>query len=525
MAPRRARESKQGLIIALVFAVLMVIGLGVTTYFQANAKEAAAKERDEEKKKSAKLTDSIHWYQFQANLYRAYMGQADGIDSAVVGTEKAKLDSGTLTTSEPDKEAVTNLVKSKLDPKFVWDPVSNKPKQTYESLLQQEKERADAADERSKNYLIAKDTAERAAKKASDELKAERAAFDEKLVQLNKKTEVDMSKYLETIKDLRAEITRQGENNDQIRKAASEEKKRAEDTIARLNAKVKDLFTQVDQKKVRIEELVNRGVELAPKDWQTDWKIVSIDRTGQQPYINLGSADRVYPQLTFSIHGQGPDGRPIADPKGSLEVVSVLSDHLAQARVLSVKDRNKEPILKGDILFNPSWSPTAKKHVAIAGTVDLLGNGRDSTVEFIRNLERQNVVIDAYVDPRDNSIKGKGISVQTDYLIVPEGVAEPVAGESDASREVQKKREEAIGKLLQQAKENGVQQIKLPKYLEQIGYRLPRSAVELGSISDRPAAAPAQQPPAEAADPGAPAAPKKDAKAPPDDKPAEDKPK
>jgi hypothetical protein len=481
MAPRRARESKQGLVIALVFAVLMVIGLGVTTYFQAQGKAEAIKDRDKAKGDANKLTEAVHYYQTQANLYRAYMGYSEGIDLADLGANKVKLDGGQLGKGETDNEGVTKLIKEKLDPKLLWDPAQNRPKMTYEALLQQEKERSDAAEKNSMEYLAAKDAAQKAAKKADDLLKAERAAFDQKLADLNKKTETDMSKYLETINELRAEITRQGENNDQIRKTSTDEKKKLDDALARAAGKNKELLEQVDVKKQTIEDYINKGKELAPKGYQTDWKIVSISRssgtspspafmgtvssaskvegaqTAARVYINLGSADHVLPQLTFSIHGPGPDGRPLPEAKGSLEVVQVLGDHLSQARVMTVKDRNKEPVLQGDILFNPSWSPTTKKHVALAGTMDLLGNGQDDTYELVRNLERQNVVVDAFIDPRENTAKGKGITVQTDYLIIPD-VSPPLSGtDSEREREAAKKREDEIAKLIRQAKENGVQ--------------------------------------------------------------------
>jgi hypothetical protein len=203
----------------------------------------------------------------------------------------------------------------------------------------------------------------------------------------------------------------------------------------------------------------------------------------------------------------------------------VVRDHLSQARILTVKDRAQDPILKGDILYNPSWSPTAKKHIALAGAMDLLGNGTDSTLELIRNLEQQNVVVDAYVDPKENVVKGKGITVQTDYVIIPDIDAERAA-ESPLFLENQGKRAEEIGKILKSAKENAVQVIKLPKYLEQIGYRMPRSATELGA-PDRtqpPAAAPGATPPA--GEPAEGGAKKGDDKPAGDDKPkTDDKPK
>src|SRR5690606_9524920 len=106
------------------------------------------------------------------------------------------------------------------------------------------------------------------------------------------------------------------------------------------------------------------------REWKRDWHIVDLDRRGTMPYINLGTVDGLTPQVTFSIHSLGADGRLNPIPKGTIEVVRVIGSHLAQARVTSVRDANKDPILKGDKLFNPTWDPSRKKHVAIAGLAD-----------------------------------------------------------------------------------------------------------------------------------------------------------
>src|SRR5579884_3139045 len=165
------------------------------------------------------------------------------------------------------------------------------------------------------------------------------------------------------------------------------------------------------------------------KQIRTDWKIVKLLPDGQTAYINLGQADNVTPQLTFSIHGIGPDGRPEQTPKGSLEVVTPQPGHVSEVRIIQVRDKAKSPILEGDVLYNPTWSPTQKKHVAIAGVVDLQVAGRNGLPEFIRYLERHNVVVDCYLDLNDLQFKrdGKkidprdGITVQTEYLILGPG--------------------------------------------------------------------------------------------------------
>ena len=193
----------------------------------------------------------------------------------------------------------------------------------------------------------------------------------------------------------------------------------------------------------------------------TDWRIVRMDASGKRPFINLGSSDDIHPPLTFSIHGRGPDGKPMTASKGSLEVIDVLSDHLAQAQVVSVKDAFKDPILPGDYLYNPIFNPGAERHVVIAGRIDMHGvKGQDDLEEFERLLKRQNVVVDGYVDPQDGSIKGK-LEVGTDFLILGDIVgAKPEVGTS-------------IKALQEQAKSNGVHIISAREFLESIGYRTP----------------------------------------------------
>ena len=199
------------------------------------------------------------------------------------------------------------------------------------------------------------------------------------------------------------------------------------------------------------------------KPISTDWKIVRMDRSGKQPFINLGTAANVQPGLTFSIHGQGPDGRPIPASKGTLEVLDVVSDNLSQAQVVSVKDSFKDPILPGDYLYNPIFHPGGAQHVVIAGRIDMHGTKGDDLEEFKRLLKRQNVVVDAYVDPQDGSIKDGRLTVGTDYLVL--GDIADVKDMTPAS--------ESIRKLQEQAKNNGVRIISARDFLESMGYRTP----------------------------------------------------
>jgi hypothetical protein len=132
------------------------------------------------------------------------------------------------------------------------------------------------------------------------------------------------------------------------------------------------------------------------------------------------------------------------------------------------------------VLFNPSWDPNLKKHVALTGIIDLTGDGRDSSIEFRRNLERQNVIVDAWLDPKDYSPQGK-ITVQTDYLILGDGV-ESLTNVRDREG-FGKKLNESMIAMKKEAEKNGVQVVSLRKYLEMIGYPLPRPSGERPAYS------------------------------------------
>jgi hypothetical protein len=259
--------------------------------------------------------------------------------------------------------------------------------------------------------------------------------------------------------------------------------KQTDEKLQQTNARLTALYEKSGVDKASLEEKVLDAQAVAAlKTWPENWKIVALDRRGTMPYINLGSADHVTPQLTFSVHGVGPNGKPLPTVKGTIEVVKVLNDHLSQARVTSVSDPGRDPILKGDLLFNPSWHPTQKKHIALAGLIDLVGDGRDSLPEMLRGLRRFNIEVDTWMSPKDASVQGKGITNQTDFLVVGSG-SEGLTGARSRDPKFGPALDKAIKDLKEKAAANGVAIVSLKKYMELIGYRVPRV---LPQSTDRP---------------------------------------
>ncbi|SRR5579871_1993788 len=473
MPPRSSSqgESKQGLIITLVFFVLATLCLGVSTYYgfaDQDAKDKAKKKAEDEAKI---FKDERDYYKAQAMVFRGYMGLTEGMDGAdTLGTLKNQLD-GSLGKNSKDYADVTKVLKS-LETTYGWS--GNQPQKTLDGQIKN----LTTQNENLSNLSARLDRELKAAKKElqnrEEELRVAQEDYKKKLEKNKADYTQEFEKLSDDYKKLREAFAQLSQEREKEKTDSATKQEELAKSITHLqNVDIKNLKELVRRREEERDQFKTRNPE-APPNMRTDWKIVKMDDRGTHPYINLGSADHVKPQLTFSIYGLGSDGRPYPQPKGTLEVVSVVGPHLSQARVTSVKDRNRDPIVERDVIYNASWNPNLKKHVAIAGVVDLTGDGRDSLMEFIRNLQRQNIVVDAYEDPNNGTIVGQ-MSYQTDYLILGP-TPDPMGGgkQGEAGKRILEGRKQ----IQDEAKKYGVPVKNLTSYLEMIGYPLPHTVQE-----------------------------------------------
>ncbi len=482
-AKSRARggESRQGLVITLVILVVLVLILGGTTYMGFADQDAKTKDKLAAEDKLKQMEKAVQYYQFQARYYRTVMGLANGIDMAELANAKDQFDKGQLGTKEKDYDAVKALFAEHFDKgELAWDPVKKQPRATYEGLRAKAHSDYEALLKEKDGVLDQVRDAERKRDEAVASLKQAEKEFQASLVKVREDSKRDLEKEKTDLRALQDKVTEQGNRLEESDKKREEDVRRATNEARRTKEQVGLLRKALDQRNQELAQYKQSRND-APSSARKDWKIVSMNGRGNMPYINLGSADRVRPQLTFSVHGLAPGGQVQSHSKGTLEVVNVLGPHLSQARVTSVADPNADPMIEGDILYNPMWNPGIKKHVAVAGLVDLIGTSRDpesGLTDFLRTLEREDMVVDAWIDLKDYSIKGPGITVQTDYLVIGDN-----AELSERDAQGAQKLEAATQKLRELARENGVQVIGLRKFLEMIGYRVPPHLAESTGVS------------------------------------------
>lgn len=74
-------------------------------------------------------------------------------------------------------------------------------------------------------------------------------------------------------------------------------------------------------------------------------------------FLDIGRADKVKPGLKFFVYAQAPGGGWTY--RGKIEVYKIIQDHIAQARILDLKDRFS-PLTKGDKIFNKIFRTPAE---------------------------------------------------------------------------------------------------------------------------------------------------------------------
>jgi hypothetical protein len=506
MAPARRRSKAASanpstvLIIFLVFFVLLSIGLGVWGYF--GYKDAALKEKNgkTEQDKAAAEKKGREWYQLQALWARAAAGNELSKDESDQLTDLyGRLDS----FNESNKPQVLAAMKKDKDNLQFDDkgtaPIAQRFRTTYLARWTE----------------LAREvqTKQQKLKETEDQLAAQ-TKLENKRDETNKKDWTDLKKGVETVnqtaldktKEAATEVQKAQDTKNQelavytdkikqlqkdsmdLQKTNAKVLKEKESEIAKLLVERARLEAKVDEKAAHTELLTFES----PKG-----KIVRVDSTGKMPYINLGRADGVKTQLTFSVFGVDSYGKVEKQPKASLEVVKVVAAHLSQARVTYVRDLASDPIQEGDQVYNPAWNPNKKTHVAIAGIVDFTGE-ESSTIsqqvralrEFMNTLERQSIVVDAYLDLQSLKMKGT-ISLKTDYFILAEGPnygSSKVLDLKDEKVDFKRKTNIAMNEMRELANKKGVTVIPLHKFALMMGYRIPKATRTSSSETDyRPA--------------------------------------
>jgi hypothetical protein len=224
-----------------------------------------------------------------------------------------------------------------------------------------------------------------------------------------------------------------------------------------LNKQITDRDSQIISLQAALktkDDYINQNVKQVDFAATYDGNITKINPATRTVWINLGFYDNLQKHLTFSVQPQGVPPGSKNKPKGRIEVLQILDNHLAECRIL--EDDLQNPLLVGDNIYTPLWEPGQRTRFAFAGKIDLDGDLNDDIDRVRALVDRAGGQIDA-VAKENGQVEGE-LTIETRYLVLG-----PIPAQKDGIT--------AYDDMLRKAETLGVQRVPVSVFLDQIGYR------------------------------------------------------
>ena len=310
------------------------------------------------------------------------------------------------------------------------------------------------------------------------------AVANNKYQTLQSQTKIDLAEKDEEITSITKKFT---DANDKLKTATLDFNKtitqlkksqiETQATIAESGNKQTELITDHNQIKAQLEtekrKLVAENKELqkqlkkltATNNSVPDGRIISVDKPGDFVQVNLGKADQLRIKQNFLVFDRTETNFETAQPKAKIEITRIASDsdHIADARI---HDRTAgDPILPGDHILSPTWDPGYRVPIAVAGLIDLDGDGKSDRIRF-EGLVRQNGGVIVAIHDEEGRRRGE-IDSNTRFLVTGKNT-----GESP-------KISTALTYYRNQAKEYNVEEMSIRRFINLMGVQVRGKMVKL----------------------------------------------
>ena len=242
------------------------------------------------------------------------------------------------------------------------------------------------------------DDAMTATKEKEQTLLAEKEKYHQQVIDTTQKYE-ELKVLMEKTSDERAQT---------LMSQLEEERanlKKLNDELLKTQAELK--MTQ-DRMKHALDQLqqIKPSPDREVAAYQPDGKIILIDDQAQVVHLNIGTDDRVYRGLTFSVYDRNTAIPKDGEGKAEVEVFGV-SKNISAARI--THSQKKNPVALDDIVANLVWDSDKANVFVVAGEFDLNGDGiiDRNAIDKIKALIEKwgGKVVDT-------------ISVDTDFLVL-----------------------------------------------------------------------------------------------------------
>jgi hypothetical protein len=192
-----------------------------------------------------------------------------------------------------------------------------------------------------------------------------------------------------------------------------------------------------------------------------DGRVAGVNASDRSVIISLPSTAGLRPGLRFDVFGPDDPRPELAARKGVVQVIAIDSSTRARARVAS--DLLTDPILPGDGVASPLWTPGTTFEIAVAGTASFPEGGEASESILRGVIARAGGRI---VDDLSSSTR----------LLVDFGAASRAAG-GEGRADDEKQRMDTVAR----ARDAGIPVVGLEGLLDRLG--LDRTALEAAAVA------------------------------------------
>lgn len=434
-----ARES-QGLQIALIIFVMLAIVLGVTTViYHGRYVDAlkAAKDNEEIARQERSKT---------ANK-EAECGE---LKRMIGMTEKSLAD----IKEQFDKDMKAYGVNFPEDARF-YSPMINRLWEAVDDKSKDVKNLTVKLDDLDTRFKIRESGKDKQIKQFEDAVKTS----GEDVSKLTKDYDEQRQQTLASQNELIAKLSQVRKQSVTQIERAGEEVKLARQQLQSVNKIVHDQAGIIDK--------VNRPTMEAPAG-EIRW----VNQRNSTVWINLGRADALERQTSFSVYSADSADLGKAAKKASIEVTKILGEHSAEARILD--DKVADPIMPGDKIHTPLWTPGEQIHFALAGFMDIDGDGRNALGTVNSLITMNGGVVDCQIDEKGK--RSGEMTAHTRFLVL--GDEPSVKGQQEAIQ--------AYSRMVSDAERLGVRKMTLTELKQKMGYKKQVTVERFGRDTSAP---------------------------------------
>ncbi|TWU47203.1 hypothetical protein Poly51_50010 [Rubripirellula tenax] len=290
------------------------------------------------------------------------------------------------------------------------------------------------------------------AEKSMDLAKQQAADANKKVTVLSTEFDEDRARMNQEKEETRDKLNTTVQDFGRFRSKASEETKKLTQDNNRL-------IGTIETQKQQLNEIRNDQFET------TQGEVRYVVRGGNVVTINLGSADALRPNVTFGVIDADDIRLKDAKVKATIQVTQIQGPHLALARVIATPEI-KNPIIPGDKVYSPFWAPGRRVKIALAGDIDIDGDGRPDNEAMKGQIKAAGAEVVAEVS--SSGVKTGTMDASIRFLVVGDDLE--VSDGSDVAGD-NRDAVAAIGKAKAEAIELGITTIpawKLQSYLKTI---------------------------------------------------------